>query len=214
MKIISKYKDYYDYLIGIYGEDPKLIFDRRDGICKTELHKHLVYKGAFNLFIGNKLIQGYSDGEKCYYGTDIEQFHIIEGKTNILRIHKNIKYIVPYWKNSDDYIKYPLLTDNYEIKELRTTIYNPFSSYEKFIKTVEENKKKYPIFLEQKNKILINPKLEDLGINKVIDAHTVYELLVNWHSDKITQQELQIPPIPDSIKIQNAGFDLKTSFRK
>ena len=30
MKIISKYKDYYDYLSGIYGEDPLKILDRRE----------------------------------------------------------------------------------------------------------------------------------------------------------------------------------------
>ena len=30
MKIISKYKDVYDYLTGIYGEDPLLILDRRE----------------------------------------------------------------------------------------------------------------------------------------------------------------------------------------
>lgn len=29
MKIISKYKDFYDYLVGIYGEDEKLVYDRR-----------------------------------------------------------------------------------------------------------------------------------------------------------------------------------------
>ena len=32
MKIISKYKDYYDYLGGIYGRDDTLTYDRR----KTE----------------------------------------------------------------------------------------------------------------------------------------------------------------------------------
>ena len=30
MKIISKYKDYYDYLSGIYGEDPLKVLDRRE----------------------------------------------------------------------------------------------------------------------------------------------------------------------------------------
>ena len=28
MKIIAKVKDYYDYLKGIYGEDPKLVLNR------------------------------------------------------------------------------------------------------------------------------------------------------------------------------------------
>lgn len=29
MKIISQYKDYYDYLIGFYGIDEKIVLDRR-----------------------------------------------------------------------------------------------------------------------------------------------------------------------------------------
>lgn len=30
MKIISKFKDYYDYLQGIYGVYPKLVLDKRE----------------------------------------------------------------------------------------------------------------------------------------------------------------------------------------
>ncbi len=29
MKIISKFRDYCDYLVGTHGEDPLLVFDRR-----------------------------------------------------------------------------------------------------------------------------------------------------------------------------------------
>lgn len=44
MKIISKFKDYYDYLVGKYGEDPILVFDRRNnsplpqGVQQNYLH--------------------------------------------------------------------------------------------------------------------------------------------------------------------------------
>ena len=31
MKIISKFKDYYDFLQGIYGVDPLLVLDRTKG---------------------------------------------------------------------------------------------------------------------------------------------------------------------------------------
>lgn len=31
MKIIAKYKDYYDFLQGKYGVDPKVVYDRRNG---------------------------------------------------------------------------------------------------------------------------------------------------------------------------------------
>lgn len=33
MKIISNFKDYYDYVIGVYGIDPKAVYER---ICETE----------------------------------------------------------------------------------------------------------------------------------------------------------------------------------
>lgn len=32
MRIITKIKDYYDYLQGVYGIDDKVIYDRRDAI--------------------------------------------------------------------------------------------------------------------------------------------------------------------------------------
>jgi len=41
MKIISKFKDYYDYLIGIYGSDEKLVYDRR--------FEHLITADSLNL---------------------------------------------------------------------------------------------------------------------------------------------------------------------
>ena len=68
MKIISKYKDYYDYLVGIYGEDPKLVLDRRDNDFFT------YKKNKIQLFIAGNIIDGYCDGDKIYYGEDLEQF--------------------------------------------------------------------------------------------------------------------------------------------
>lgn len=32
MKVLSKYKDFYDYLVGTYGHDPLVVYDRRDGV--------------------------------------------------------------------------------------------------------------------------------------------------------------------------------------
>lgn len=36
MKIIDKNKDYYDFLMGVYGQDPKAVYDRRGSAI---LHK-------------------------------------------------------------------------------------------------------------------------------------------------------------------------------
>lgn len=69
MKIISKYKDYYDYLQGIYGVDNKLILDRReyDTYTPTENEKLIFY-------IGGYIIEGLWKNNKCYYGNDLLQF--------------------------------------------------------------------------------------------------------------------------------------------
>lgn len=59
MKIISKYKDYYDYLVGIYGEDPLKILDRR------KFQKHVYIKdNLFLYFCGQYYLRGKSDNLK------------------------------------------------------------------------------------------------------------------------------------------------------
>ena len=55
MKIISKYKDYYDYLVGTYGEDPKLILDRREGFILSKDSTECKYQ----LYICGKIIDIY-----------------------------------------------------------------------------------------------------------------------------------------------------------
>lgn len=37
MKIISKYKDFYDFLVGKYGQDEKIIFERDGNIIPEKL---------------------------------------------------------------------------------------------------------------------------------------------------------------------------------
>lgn len=71
MRIISKFKDYYDYLQGIYGVDEKLILDRTD-------FQHLSYTPSNNqistFYIGEYKVQGVWINGKIHYGSDVEQF--------------------------------------------------------------------------------------------------------------------------------------------
>lgn len=70
MKIISKHKDYYDYLVGIYGEDPLIILDRRD----YDLPDFSDRDQLVDLYICGLNICGLLKDNKFYYGEDIEQF--------------------------------------------------------------------------------------------------------------------------------------------
>lgn len=49
MKIISKHKDYYDYMCHIHGVDNKLVLDRRDSD----------YTDSFLLYNRDKLVASY-----------------------------------------------------------------------------------------------------------------------------------------------------------
>lgn len=82
MKLISNFKDYYDFLISKYGIDEKCIYER---VCSTEhndskWYKSGVYNPNFNLeiykpfrinFCGKTYFGHYYNG-KIYYGLDAE----------------------------------------------------------------------------------------------------------------------------------------------
>ena len=68
MKIISPYKDYYDYLSGIYGVDPKIVLDRRD-------HDEISTEGTVSLVICGKSYDGLFKNGKYHWGSDLEMFN-------------------------------------------------------------------------------------------------------------------------------------------
>ena len=87
MKILGKYKDYYDYLQGVYGVDPLLTFDRRyDNMLMrrpeeeaedTLLHKIFFVGGRrYNLYYFNK--------KACYTLDELNELNsiLIEKKQN------------------------------------------------------------------------------------------------------------------------------------
>ena len=71
MYILSKYKDYYDYITGIYGEDPLLILDRTKW---NPLPYSFSSTSKIQLYIGGYFIEGYWDGKNYYWGDNIKQF--------------------------------------------------------------------------------------------------------------------------------------------
>ena len=71
MKIISKFKDYYDYLQGIYSVDDKLILDRTK---YTPLSYKPSVKTKHSLYIGNLQVDVLWIDGKPYTGNDVEQF--------------------------------------------------------------------------------------------------------------------------------------------
>jgi hypothetical protein len=83
MKIISKHKDYYDYLVGIYGEDPLKILDRRDVNTSEDIYSIYfcgkIYIKGIPKYIrksyDNKL--RYAEKENRYFISDYYDIEVI-----------------------------------------------------------------------------------------------------------------------------------------
>ena len=199
MKIISKYKDYYDYLQGVYGVDEKLVLDRRSENIKVSKHT-----GKHVLVICGKVLEFLCINGVFYFGKDIERFNESELLKKTFSLDKKPKYLVNPNINQKNYWNFC----RFYYDGLSEDVYNIYN--------LKELSKECPIFLYHVSSETIwqrFPSLVELGVNKVIDAHTIWNELSNWLSNKITSSEPQQPVGDDKVRLLSAGFDLKTSFR-
>ncbi len=151
MKIISKYKDYYDYLSGIWGEDPKIILDRRKHqqyeffnneddkigsifLCGYQID--FVYKKGKFIYLDE--LKDYYKVYRHYFSKDsIQKVHVGNysyALTEIIKDEKqyNIKENCPILLRiySNDFFHYPKLQDLDFIKVMKPEdIYLKLSEY-------------------------------------------------------------------------------------
>jgi hypothetical protein len=62
-------------------------------------------------------------------------------------------------------------------------------------------------------KIVLNPKLKDYGFNRIKDSFTAFQEISMYLSNILVEQK-EVVKIEDKYRIEQHGFDLKTSFRK
>lgn len=197
MKIISKYKDYYDYLTGIYGIDEKLILDRR------EKEAYLLPSiGKITLYIAGYIIEGLiKENGQFVYGQYLKKYIVDKYKTRCWQ--KKWRWLSTHMERNYDksyHVKYKNDEDWYYLEPL---------------KDLENTNKIHncPILLKINNKFYKYPKLDKLNLSKFILAKNIYQWLSEWLSNQITEKEKEIKELPDSFKIENKGFDKKKSFR-
>ena len=187
MKIISKYKDYYDYLSGIYGEDPKIVLDRRDYYTPI-FYDHQTT--TLKLYICGWVIEGLYEKGTFYYGDRLKEKGIKE----------KYRYFFSERKNVYVYVK----TDSGNV----ALNYEPYLDKNKL--NIKEN---CPILIKEYSKLKKYPKLSELDIQQLYSPEEMYKMISDWLSDRITEKELTSDDIPNEQKIQNKGFDIKRSFR-
>lgn len=194
MKIISKYKDYYDYISGIYGEDPLLVLDRREGYIHRFSSNSENHEEIHKLYICGFIVEIYQKGNKLYCGESLEQFHNVEKS---------------WW-----YKFYKI-----NRKECCMIIINGYkNNIYKIIRKDEEYlniKHDCPImYMENEKKKLFKyfPRLSDFNIISLLPEQEIYNMLSSWYSRKRTDNE-QTNTQSNEQKIINKGFDSKKSFR-
>jgi hypothetical protein len=207
MKIISKFKDYYDYLMGIYGSDEKLVYDRRfDHLITVD---SLNYEGTdkkpgtLRISVCNKKYDFYYYQGVWYHTPgEIAKMNVIYSEANGLN-DKYSRYRSAY--NSE--------ADSFYDEKVRWTDVNTKSRQPILISGSMLNPMgKSQIYYKDKNVSYGIPILKEFPLPKYLPAEEIYNsmsLFLGWLNDN--------PEIPntqnDKEKILSHGFDLKNSFR-
>ena len=187
MKIISKYKDYYDYLKGIYGEDPKLILDRTK-FTTTFMPPVLEEEpDTIEIFVGYKMYRGLYTNKGVLWGKEASEF-----KDRLNR--RDPKY--KPWRsfNEDSFDKY---ITTYKRKQDCPTW-----------------KQKCPILIKNGRDYLPHPILKDYNMQKILSPKDIWIELSEFLGDMNTLNEKEVPIGDDNLRLEAHGFDKKTSFRK
>jgi len=195
MKIISKYKDYYDFLVGIYGEDNNIVLDRSD----FELPRYST-PIVVTFYIAGMSIDGYWDGKKFYFGEDL------------IRFCNNQKIDTKY------FTKWRLKWMKRVIDSNAVIIYNESLSESQTaypglrIDETKVNEKCNCAIMctnQIRNQYIRYPRLDDFGIITILPPHLIYIMLTDWLAPK----EKVEAKMDDIDKLIAFGFDKKTSFR-
>ena len=240
MKIISKFKDFYDYKVTKYGVDEKLVYTRKtyceyfQGFFRDINIDYRISEDDFNknlkentkvtdeknihkiLFIGEKLIHLFFIENGVYTHLDIKnnedlrKFTDFEYRKEIT--FKDGKKFNIYTRFKDDW-EYLLSYDRKKLINLN--IDKDDIILNEPILLIEyigkcNNEKAKRYYSPSLYKFIYNPNLSQMGVH--IDEDFVWQSLVEFLSIKRSEKEIS-PEVSDENKILSKGFDLKTSFR-
>ena len=237
MKIISKFKDFYDYKVAKYGMDEKLVYTRKTYCEYFERFVIDVYTASDDRISEENFNKNLKENFEYFKGINFHKILILGEKLIHLFFTENGVYTHFDIKNENDLRK---LNDFQYKKEITFKDGKKFSIFSKFGSDwdylLSYNRKKLinldidkddvilnePLILIElistsKNnrylytyKFTYNPNLSKIGV--YIDADFVWQSLVEFLSNKRSEKEIS-PEVSNENKILSKGFDLKTSFR-
>ncbi len=202
MKLVSNFKDYYDYLIGTYGIDPKAVYHR---VCETEIQKNGVLTlEKQGLYKPPHLIPGTRAATYtiAFCGTIYCVFWL-EGKYYFGREAYEIRDVI-----DELYHSHYLKERAYAHEHLTKTILNDLTGCPVLL--LRRRQSNDPVDLWQDYWVKVkNPKLSDFGFPSIIPADECFMRITNF---LLREKEIK-DNRTDKEKIASKGFDVKTSFR-
>jgi hypothetical protein len=208
MKIIDNKKDYYDYLVGYYGLDDYVVYDRR----KNDPNCTLDNVVAKSLPRFGKGISVYDTDGETRFKVSLWAGHNMLTKILDVKVDKKAGTKTFVWNDYQEWMKmesrkawwkYTRHEKEWESRlPKRVTPETPLVLY-----ISEVN---YRIHTE--DYIITNPILEGSIFTNILSAQEVYEGIYNY------LLECKEPKIEDKRNdiehLESHGFDKKTSFRK
>ena len=238
MKIISKFRDFYDYKVAKYGVDEKLVYTRK---TYCEYFQALIGK-INNINIDYRISEddfnkNLKDDTKPIDEKNIHKILFIGEKLIHLFSTENGVYTHFDIKNENDLRKLNNFQYKKEITFKNGNIFSIFSKFESDWKDLlSYNRKKLITYDIDKDDVILNepiilieligisnhnrylytykftynPYLSKLGI--YLDEDFIWQSLVEFLSNKRSEKEIS-PEVSNENKILSKGFDLKTLFR-
>ena len=226
MKIIDNKKDYYDYVSGIYGIDPYVVYDRRGSESSSYIIEN--WGEMFN----KNVIDSDNEPYNRKYGKYAKDKAFIDKNYEIIVEAGEKKfYIRCNRKRQTETSPIELTYKLYDpIQELKDRYNDPIWSkpggyshswLEKEINRYKTKQSKAPLaiyFVDYQRYhnsdgrgIIDNPIMKDLPITGMIPAEEVWQGIYDY------LLKMKEPVVTDSRTndehIESAGFDKKTSFR-
>jgi len=222
MRIISKFKDYYDGCM-MYGVDRDRVYVRNTHELDTKLNIYDISTYPFPILRDHIEVIGFcgklypfingSDGYMDHnerknlimYGEDIVNYEVEDVTCpRTYRSYNKIQLIKPHkdsWRRKyDNRVKYN--------QERYDALMNSESLKSIFLEH------KIPVFHYTGSKLIANPNLKDLCFFKVKDSVNTFQELEQYISSVLVSDTLVDVPVGDDIVVRDSkGFD-KMSFKK
>ena len=208
MKIVSPFKDYYDYLAGIYGVDERIVYLRNSVKTNYVMSKE---RFIFDFSFADKFAKQYLvvNGRR-YLFIDISKCHFDKPHWVMFNYEQAIqesKASFSYGRWSGQAHTY---TQGYTCEELIDISRKVGSPIFSVIGSDWIRHKGYQLHIEGNA-----PRLIEYGFAKIIPAEQLYQELEYFLSNVLNESPDIKPPVTISNEdmIESKGFDKKISFR-